>query len=252
MVPVHIPLMSTKVGLITGIAVAAITVALSGLSPSSFVLRGLSAAPTTRADRSSGPWNPERSFEELKDGNARFVTGRRQFAHLDRQQIARTVTRQTPFAAVLSCSDSRVPVEHLLDVGIGDLFVIRVAGNVCSDDECGSLEYAVDHLNTPLVMVLGHTRCGAVTAVVEHAELEGRIPRLTEHIDPALREALAANPGIERDSLIDEAIRCNVRRAIADLLETSPSVRSRVASGALKVVGAIYDIRTGAIEWLDR
>ena len=197
------------------------------------------------------PRTPDDSVACLKDGNDRFVNDRREFRHLDRGRLAATAEAQRPFATILACSDSRVPVEHLFDAGIGDLFVIRVAGNVCSDHEDGSIEYAVGHLETPLVVVVGHTRCGAVTAVVQRVELEGRFPHLAEHIIPAFQDARAAHSKNDRDGLIDATVRCNVRRAIADLLHASPQIRSRVESGAVKVVGAIYDIQTGRVEWLE-
>jgi carbonic anhydrase len=208
-------------------------------------------AQASGGDEQPSPRTPEESLRSLKQGNERFVNGRRVFRHLDQGQIARTAKAQAPYATILSCSDSRVPVEHLFDAGIGDLFVIRVAGNVCSDHEDGSIEYAVGHLKTPLVVVVGHTRCGAVTAVVEHAELEGKIPHLVEHIIPAFKSAQSAHTGCDRDGLIDVTARCNVHKAIADLLDASPDIRSRVASGAVKVVGAIYDLQTGRVEWLE-
>ena len=205
------------------------------------------------ADQDKAP--PRRSLEEclklLKDGNVRYVTDQRRFAHLDRRRITETATSQAPFATILGCSDSRAPVEHFFDAGIGDLFVVRVVGNVCSDHESGSIEYAVGHLKTPLVVVVGHTRCGAITAVVEDADMAGKFPHLAEHIIPAYRESWKDHPGMGHDDLITETARHNVRRSIADLLKASPDVRSRVKSGDLKVVGAVYDLKTGRVEWLD-
>lgn len=143
-----------------------------------------------------------------------------------------------------------MPVEHIFDAGIGDLFVVRVAGNVCSDHEIGSIEYGVEHLQTPLVVVLGHTHCGAVTAVVENAEVRGKFPHLAEHIVPSYEEASAQRSLRRGNELLDETVRCNVRRAIQDLLRISSRVRAQVDRRALKVVGAVYDLRTGAVEWL--
>ena len=195
--------------------------------------------------------SPEECLKLLKDGNARYATDQRQFARLDRKRIAETATSQTPFATVLGCSDSRAPLEHIFDAGIGDLFVVRVAGNVCSDHEGGSIEYAVNHLKTPIVAIVGHTRCGAITAVVEHADNEGMFPHLSEHIIPAYRESMRDHPGLGHDDLITETVRHNVRRAMADLLKASPGVRSKLNAGELKVVGAVYDLRTGWVEWID-
>ncbi|APW61623.1 carbonic anhydrase [Paludisphaera borealis] len=197
-----------------------------------------------------GP-SPAECLKLLKDGNARYVADQRRFANLDRKRIAETAAAQFPFATVLGCSDSRVPIEHLFDAGIGDLFVVRVAGNVCSDHEGGSIEYAVSHLKTPLVVVMGHTACGAVTAVVENATTGRSFRHLSEHIIPAYREAWSEHPDLGHDDLITETVRHNVRRAIADLIKGSPLVRSRVASGELKVVGAVYNLKTGGVDWLD-
>jgi len=138
--------------------------------------------------------SPDQAISILQNGNARYVRGDRKFAHLDRRRVAETAQAQEPFATVLACSDSRVPVEHVFDAGIGDLFVVRVAGNVCSNHEIASIEYGVEHLKTPLVVVLGHTHCGAVTAVVENADVRGKFPHLAEHIIPAYEEALALSP----------------------------------------------------------
>lgn len=194
--------------------------------------------------------SPEEAISLLKEGNARYVKGERKFARFDIRRVAETASEQQPFATFLACSDSRVPVENVFDAGIGDLFVVRVAGNVCSDHEIGSIEYSVDHLKTPLVVVLGHTQCGAVTAVVKNADVRGKFPHLSEHIFPAYEEARAAHPNSDETHLIKEAVRQNVRRAIRDLLRISEGVRRGAEAGDVKVVGAVYDLQTGEVEWL--
>ena len=178
------------------------------------------------------------------------MNGSRKFSHLGKGRLSETALAQEPFATVLACSDSRVPVEHVFDAGIGDLFVIRVAGNVCSDHEIGSIENGVEHLNTKLVVVLGHTHCGAVTAVVEHASVRGKFPHLAEHIIPAHQDALAQHPNGDGKAAIEETVRCNVRRGIQDLLRTSDGIRSQIEKGNVKVIGAVYDLHTGVVEWL--
>ena len=170
--------------------------------------------------------SPAEAVSILREGNSRYLRDARTFARLSKARIAQTSATQEPFATFLSCSDSRVPVEHVFDAGIGDLFVVRVAGNVCSDHEVGSIEYAVEHLQTPLVVVLGHTHCGAVTAVVENAEVRGKFPHLAEHIVPSYEEACTLHPHGDASTLLDEAVRCNVRRAIQDLLRISNGVRA--------------------------
>lgn len=214
------------------------------------LLSGITQSQAVGEDKSPPRPTPDECLKLLKDGNARYTSDQRRFAHLDRKRIAETAATQHPFATVLGCSDSRAPVEHFFDAGIGDLFVVRVVGNVCSDHEGGSIEYAVGHLKTPLVVVVGHTHCGAITAVVEHADKEGMFPQLSEHIIPAYRKARKDHPGLGHDDLITETVRHNVWRSMADLIEASPVVRSRVKSGDLKVVGAVYDLKTGRVEWL--
>ncbi|MCA9730151.1 MAG: carbonic anhydrase, partial [Candidatus Eisenbacteria bacterium] len=139
---------------------------------------------------------PDQALEALKAGNDRFVTGTSLFPHLDRKRRYETAKGQTPFVTVIGCSDSRVPIEALFDQGIGDVFVIRVAGNVCDTDEIGSIEYGVDHLGTPLMVVLGHESCGAVTAVVKDAEIHGSIPKLVDNIGPAVATARKFHPSL--------------------------------------------------------
>ena len=220
-----------------------------GLSAATAFLSCRHAQSTGEDGRADSP-SAEEGIEILKSGNARFVSGKRKFARLDRERINETALAQKPFATILACSDSRVPVESVFDAGIGELFVVRVAGNVCSDHEVGSIEYAVEHLKTPLVVVLGHTYCGAVTAVVEHADVRGKFPHLSEHIMPAYEQALAVRPHSEPQGLIDEAIRCNVRKAIGDISRNSPGIRSMLVEGRVKIVGAIYDLKSGTVEWL--
>ncbi len=138
----------------------------------------------------------------------------------------------------------------MFDEGIGDIFVIRVAGNVCDIDEAGSIEYGVDHLETPLMLVLGHTHCGAVTAVATNAELHGNIPQLVDNIRPAVEKIRTDNADLTGESFIMAAIQANVWQSIDDLFKISPTVRKRVQNGTLQVLGAVYDIDSGSIQWM--
>jgi carbonic anhydrase len=201
---------------------------------------------------SEGPGvSPDEALELLKKGNARYVTGTPAHPRQDFNRRETTAAKgQHPFATVLSCSDSRVPVEVLFDQGVGDIFVVRVAGNVANVDEVASIEYSADHLNTPLVVVLGHTHCGAVHAVAEKAEVHGNIPKLLKSIVPAVESVRKRNPKATPEALLNEAIRANVWQAIEDLFRISPITGKRVKEGKLKVVGAIYHIDTGAITWM--
>jgi carbonic anhydrase len=187
----------------------------------------------------------------LKEGNERYVDGKPRHPHQDRERRALTAGQgQHPLATVLTCSDSRVPPEILFDQGLGDIFVIRVAGNVSATDEIGSIEYAVDHLGTPLVMVLGHSQCGAVTAVVDNAKLPPNIATLVEPIRPAVDRAREANPGAAQGVLLKAAIQDNVWQSIEDMLRQSPIIREKIKDGKTRVVGALYEIDSGQVQWL--
>jgi carbonic anhydrase len=190
-------------------------------------------------------------LNRLKEGNLRFATGHSAHPHADLARMTDTASHgQHPVVTVLSCSDSRVPVELLFDQGIGDVFVVRVAGNVCAVDELGSIEYGADHLGTPVLVVLGHTHCGAVTAVATGAEVHGHIRPLVDHIKPALDKAQHSHPELHGEALVPAAIEANVWQAIEDVLNQSPVVRQRAKDHKLKVVGAIYEIENGSVKWL--
>jgi carbonic anhydrase len=205
-------------------------------------------AATTPAKRM---FTPDESVTQLKAGNDRFATGNAVHPNQDRQWRDLTTSKgQHPFATVIACSDSRVPVEILFDQGVGDLFVIKVAGNVLDVDEIGSVEYGVDHLETPLMLVLGHTHCGAVTAVVHGEPVHGSIPQLVDNIIPAVNKTRKENPQLTGDALVTAAVINNVWQGINDLLMNSAATRSRINAGTLRVEGALYDIGTGKIVWL--
>lgn len=187
----------------------------------------------------------------LRDGNARFAAGECQHPHCDKARLIDTDEHgQHPFATIVACSDSRVPVEILFDEGFGDLFVIRVAGNVCDTDEAGSVEYGVGHLGTHLLVVLGHTSCGAVTAVATHAELHGNIPQLVDNIKPAVEVTEHQHPELKGKEFIEAAVRTNVWHSIEDLLRISEETRELISTGKLQVIGAIYDLHSGRVEFM--
>jgi carbonic anhydrase len=193
----------------------------------------------------------DEALKMLKDGNARSVGGKATHPHQDAARRALTAGQgQHPLATVLSCSDSRVPVELIFDQGIGDLFVVRVAGNVAATDEIGSLEYAVDHLNTPVVVVLGHSQCGAVTAAVEGTKLPGSMGVLVAPIMPAAAKAKEENPGAAAEAVVAAAVKANVFQAMEDMLQKSPLIKARVKSGKAKLLGAVYELDIGQVQWL--
>ena len=189
--------------------------------------------------------NAGKVLEGLMEGNERFQAGAAQHPRTAEDHRRTLVRRQTPSAIVVGCSDSRVPPEILFDAGVGDLFVIRVAGNVLGRDALGSLEYAVEHLETPLLVILGHSDCGAVSAVVNGTFTSENLAGIAN----AIRPAVAATEGVPGD-WIDLAAQENVRRIVRDLPSTSTIVADAVAAGRLTLVPAYYDLRTGAVDVL--
>ncbi|HHO48366.1 MAG TPA: carbonic anhydrase [Desulfobacteraceae bacterium] len=202
--------------------------------------------------------SPDEAIMILKEGNQRFVNGNAAHPNTDSArliQAGRENQGDHAYATILSCSDSRVPVERIFDAGIMDLFIIRVAGNVVDVDEAGSIEYGLAHVNTPVLVVLGHTQCGAVTAVTDAVQghghpLEINIPPLVDNIQPAVERAMAALPGAETGEIIARGIEENIWQAIEDLFMRSPASRELVQSGRAKVIGAVYDVSTGTVAWL--
>lgn len=182
------------------------------------------------------------ALQRLREGNARFVAGRvEQRDHASRR--AEVASGQSPFATILSCADSRVPPELVFDQGLGDLFVVRVAGNLAGAMQLASIEFAATSFSTPLVMVLGHTRCGAVEAAL--ATREGLVPPGLAPVVGPVAEAVTGAADM------DEAVRANVRAAAGAIREGSDVLRGLVADGSLDVVGAVYDLGSGAVDVLD-
>ena len=205
-------------------------------------MMGASGASGTSANSH----DPVDALLELVAGNDRFSSGQSTHPNLsaERRELV-TSGGQHPFATVIACSDSRVPVEMLFDQGVGDIFVIKVAGNVCNTDEIGSIEYGVNHLDTPVMVVLGHTHCGACTAVATGADVHGCIPDLIAPIRPALEKVQAAYLHLDGKALVPALIEANVWQSIEDLLLRSSSTRERTKDGRVVVVGAVYNIETG-------
>ncbi len=198
-----------------------------------------------------GGVKPDVAIKWLEDGNARFVSGKAIHPHQDADWRKETVDKgQHPYATIVSCSDSRVPVEVVFDEGIGELFIIRVAGNVCAVNEIGSAEYGVDHLGTQLVVVLGHSHCGAVTAVATEAAVHGNIAQLVAPIKPAVEQAKKEHPDLKGKDLVPAAVEANVWQGIENVLTNSEIIRQHVKAGTAKIVGAIYDLETGRVAWL--
>nr|WP_255644846.1 carbonic anhydrase [Actinoplanes polyasparticus] len=191
----------------------------------------------------------DEAVRELLRGNRRFVTGHTRHPHQNVAAIHRLAAAQDPFAVVLGCADSRVASEILFDQGLGDIFDNRVAGNIVDDLLLGSIEYAVEHFDPPLLLVLGHERCGAVSATVDLIRSGGEAPGHIAAIVDALRpivEPVLAQPG----DAVENGVLANVRAQVAALLAQSDIVREKVEAGHLGVAGARYDLDTGKVTLL--
>lgn len=202
----------------------------------------------------SGPkpgMTPELALERLQRGNERFVTSKTIHPNMDPLRRSLTAKEgQKPFATILGCADSRVPLELVFDTGVGDLFVVRVAGNVTYFDQAGTIEYGADHLGSNVLVVLGHTKCGAVNAVLSGGEAHGNISALVANIVPPVAKVKAENPGLTGAELENKAIEANTWQSIEDLFKQSPMMRDMVKAKSVKVVGAIYDIESGKVKWM--
>lgn len=192
----------------------------------------------------------EEALARLVAGNRRFVRGQARFPTVQKEILARLAKGQRPYATIIGCSDSRVPPELVFDAGFGELFIVRIAGNVISPEVMGTLQYAALHLHTPLFVVLGHEGCGAVEAALamkrRGARERARITLLLEKILPGLRDI---DPELTPQDQLGAAVEANLRWSMHQLLDT-PEGRARMAEGVLKLVGAIYELKTGHVRFL--
>lgn len=196
------------------------------------------------------------ALDRLREGNARFVADIRSHATDARRTHRDLVDGQEPFAIILGCSDSRVPAEIVFDQGLGDLFVIRVAGNIVAPSQVGSVEFAASKFNTRLVVVLGHSRCGAVEATLEELQRpSGRQSRnlysIVDRIRPSVEPLLATDIRNDPAALIRDAVRANVRVSASHLRHGSELLESLIANDGLTVVGAEYSLESGVVDFFD-
>lgn len=205
---------------------------------------GLATMPPAWAANVKATMSAERALQLLLDGNQRFVAGRLDHPNQSPERREDVAKGQHPFASVLSCSDSRVPPEIIFDRGLGDLFVVRVAGNVATPITIESLDYSVKHLGVRVVMILGHTQCGAVKAAILGHDEEGDVGPLLSELKPAVEDT-KGQPG---DPLTN-AVRENVK-LVMKKLEESPELAAMVKTGELRIIGGVYDLATGKIEIL--
>jgi len=193
----------------------------------------------------------EEALARLQEGNARFVSGQARFPTVQTDVLAELAKGQRPYATILGCSDSRVPTELVFDAGLGELFVIRVAGNVLGPSIAGTLQYAGTHLHTPLFVVLGHEGCGAVEAAIAEkfhgANHRSRITLLLQNIIPALDDL---DRTLSPAALLSAAVEANVRWTMRQLFE-SPEGKDSMARGEMRLMGAVYDLATGRVRFLE-
>lgn len=197
------------------------------------------------------PRNAAEALARLKAGNARFAEGKTLHAHESADWRKQLVAGQAPFATILGCSDSRVPPELVFDQGFGDLFIIRVAGNVIDTDVCGSIQYAARHLRTQLVVVMGHEGCGAVTATLAAIDGTAKEPRfieaLAKQIEPGLK---GLDPSLAGEARVAAAVEANVRWAEMQLASI-PEGKKALEDKAVMLVGAVYELKTGRVRFLE-
>jgi carbonic anhydrase len=236
-----------KAGLLASVGLPGLAIAgnldaqLPGLSRPGVARRASSA----QGGASGLATTPAAALAELLAGNQRYLEGSSNELRRMADRRAAVAAHQEPFATIVSCSDSRVPPEIVFDHGLGDLFVVRTAGHVVDAAALGSIEYAVDHLHTPMILVLGHKECGAVTAAVQ--AVQGRdVPaylyRLIAEIGPAAQAGLA----LDGDP-VENAVRANVQHTVAELAASRPILADQTERGTLGIVGAYYDLDTGAV-----
>ena len=192
----------------------------------------------------------EQVLARLEAGNERFVRGEARFPTVQKDILAELAKGQQPYATIIGCSDSRVPPELVFDAGFGELFVIRVAGNVISHEVVGTMQYAAVHLRTPLFLVLGHEGCGAVQAALaakfRGARERSRIERLLGNITPGLEDI---SPDASEQDQLKAGVEANVRWSMRQIMDT-PEAQARAAEGVLKLAGAVYELTTGRVRFL--
>jgi carbonic anhydrase len=217
-------------------------IAVGFLGANQFVL----AADPTHSDQPSVP--PAEAISKLKEGNGRYISGSLQHPGQTTERRTELAKTQHPFASIISCSDSRVPPEIVFDQGLGDLFIVRVAGNVINDEGLGSIEYSVDHLGARLILVLGHQSCGAVQAAKETIAAKGKAPGHIQSLVTAIKPAVEATANGD----LDATIKANVKHVVDALRSSTPILKAKVNSGDVQVIGGYYSLDTGAVTFLDQ
>jgi len=199
----------------------------------------------------------QEALDRLREGNQRFVSNARESdERVSHRRLAELAAVQEPFAIILGCSDSRVPAEIVFDQGLGDLFVIRVAGNIVASSQVGSVEFAAARFGTPLVVVMGHTGCGAIAATIEElqrpAEIQSRgLRSIVDRVRPSVQSLMATELRHDMPALAREAVRANIRSSVDHLRHGSAILEQAMETSGLMVVGAEYSLETGVVEFFD-
>ncbi len=196
------------------------------------------------------------ALERLREGNRRFVAEQRDDDGAGRSRRREVAAAQEPFAIILGCSDSRVPAEIVFDQGLGDLFVIRVAGNIVAPSQIGSVEFAAERYHVRLVVVLGHSQCGAILATLEElarptAARSRNLRSIVSRIRPAVSKLVASRPPLEPDALVHQAVRANIRVSADHLRHGSPVLEQAITENDLMIVGAEYSLESGLVDFFD-
>ena len=191
--------------------------------------------------------NQEMSINKLIEGNKRYVSGKLIHQNQNAQRRTEVAKKQKPFAIILSCSDSRVPPEIIFDQGIGDLFVIRTAGNIVDNITIGSIEYAAEHLEVPLLVVLGHERCGAVEATVKGGNIKGHIKSIVSNIARAVDKASS-----QKGDKLENSVIQNINNVVDELNHSKPILEELIHEKKLKIVGARYDLDDGTVKFFNQ
>jgi carbonic anhydrase len=226
---------------------------LAGLTTLGVAFIGFSQSLASKSQVEAGPNNwlisGDEALRKLIDGNKLFTAGKSRHPRQTEERRIEVASGQKPIAVVLGCSDSRVPPEVIFDQGLGDLFVVRVAGNIVDSAVQGSIEYAVAELGVPLIVVLGHQKCGAVKATVEVVEKEGQLPGQIEAIADKIRPAVESVKDLPGD-VLSNSIKANVEMVVAQLKNSRPILVKFVKEGKLKIVGATYELDSGIVNFV--
>jgi carbonic anhydrase len=197
--------------------------------------------------KQTSSYSSQEALQKLLEGNKRYIGATMSYPNQTKQRRTELLQGQFPFAVVLGCADSRIPPEILFDQGIGDIFVIRVAGNITSPEVIGSIEYAVEHLSVPLVMVMGHESCGAVGATVDavanNVDVPGNVGSVVEAIKPAVQRVQATS-----ENMVENAVRANVELVVEQLKASKPLLSSYVEQGKVRIVGSYYSMKSGEVD----